>query len=49
MIPDIFTLRTMLWNRNNYPCLYIFPLEFGGTGDPVNMTVQERYRFHNEY
>ena len=23
----------LLWNRNKYPCFYIFPLEFGGVGD----------------
>ena len=25
-----FPLAPLLWNCKKYPCLYIFPLEFGG-------------------
>ena len=28
-----FPWRPLPWNRNKYPCFYIFPLEFGGVGD----------------
>ena len=31
--PDIFLWWPLLWNRNKYPYYYIFPVEFGGTGD----------------
>ena len=31
--PDIFPWWPLSWNRNKYPCFYIFPLEFGGVGD----------------
>ena len=31
--PDIFLWWPQTWNRNKYPCSYIFPLEFGGFGD----------------
>ena len=30
---DIFPQRPLPWNRNTYPCFYIFPLEFVGVGD----------------
>ena len=33
MNPGYFPLRPLSWNRNKYPCFYIFPLEIGGVGD----------------
>ena len=31
--PDTFSKRPLLWKRSKHPCFYIFPIEFGGSGD----------------
>ena len=43
MNPGYFPLRPLSWNRNKYPCFYIFPLEFLGVGDLHTHTRTEGF------